>query len=158
MRKEPLLLLFVLIFLGGFLLFSLNRNNKNLISNPLLKNTPYPTIETGNNTQNITLAPSSSKNIEVLSPRAGDKMKSGSVIKGNARVFENVVSIRLVDSFGNILTETNSMANAPDTGQFGPFEKEIEFQTDSKNGVLEVFQYSAKDGSEIDKVSIPIVF
>lgn len=157
MRKEPLLLLFVLIFLGGFLLFSINSNNKNLISNPLLKNTPYPTIETRGNAQNITLAPSSSKNIEVLSPRSGDKIRSGLVVKGNARVFENVVSIRLLDSLGNILAETNSMANAPDVGQFGPFEKEIEFKTESKNAILEVFQYSAKDGSEIDKVRIPVL-
>jgi hypothetical protein len=53
------------------------------------------------------------------------------------------------------------MANAPDAGQFGPFSENI---TISSNNVrtgdallLEVFQFSAKDGSEVDKVSIPLI-
>lgn len=104
------------------------------------------------------MAPSSSQNIEVLSPRSGDKIKSGFVVKGNARTFESNVAIRLYDSFGNVLTETFTLANAPDVGQFGPFEKMINYVTESQTGTLEVFQYSAKDGSQIDIVTVPVIF
>ncbi len=106
----------------------------------------------------ISMAPASSDNIEVLSPRGGDSVKSGLAIKGNARTFESSVAIRLSDSEGNVLVETFTLANAPDAGQFGLFEKALEFQTDDSTGTLEVFQYSAKDGSEIDKVTIPLLF
>ena len=34
----------------------------------------------------------------------------------------------------------------------------ISYDTESETGILEVFQYSAKDGSQIDKVTIPVVF
>jgi hypothetical protein len=102
------------------------------------------------------MAPASSQNIEVLTPRSGDNVKSGFAVKGNARVFENVVSIRLVDSQGNVLFENYTEANSPDTGQFGPFEMMINYESDYTEGTLEVFQYSAKDGSEIDKVSVPL--
>ncbi len=104
------------------------------------------------------MAPSSSKNIEVLSPRAGDKVSSEFVVKGNARTFESNVVIRLYDSEGNVLLETFTLANASDAGQFGPFEKMINYQSNSETGTLEVFQYSAKDGSQIDKVTIPLIF
>lgn len=99
-----------------------------------------------------------SANIEVLSPRAGDAVQSGFAIKGNARVFENVVSITLTDSEGNILAQTWAYANAPDVGKFGPFEKMLNFQTSAAEGILEVYQSSSKDGSEIDKVTIPLLF
>ncbi|MEK9206921.1 MAG: Gmad2 immunoglobulin-like domain-containing protein, partial [Patescibacteria group bacterium] len=92
------------------------------------------------------------------SPLGGDSVKSGFIVKGNARVFESVVSIRLLDSVGNILIQTTTMANAPDAGQFGPFEKMINFITTDSSGALEVYQVSAKDGSEIDKVSVPLLF
>lgn len=129
------------------------------INNPFATLTPYPTIGATNNSgQSISMAPSASSNIEVLSPRGGDNVKSGFVVKGNARTFESNVTIRLSDSDGNVLIETNTLANAPDAGQFGPFEKMINFQSNSDTGTLEVFQYSAKDGSQIDKVTIPVLF
>lgn len=120
----------------------------------------YPEIiKNQNNNENlITFAPSKSRNIEVLSPRTGDTVKSGFRVLGNARVFENVVSIRVLDSLGNILNETSALANAPDVGQFGSFEKILNFQTNDSSGTVEVFQYSAKDGSEVDKVTIPVLF
>jgi hypothetical protein len=129
------------------------------IKNPLAKATPYPTISIASSNIDTpgSITPSASRNIEVLSPLTGDSVRSGFLVKGNARTFENVVNIRLSDSNGNILIETNTIANAPDTGQFGPFDKTITFTTDDNQGTLEVFQYSAKDGSEIDKVVIPLV-
>lgn len=122
--------------------------------------TPFPTVSIASS-QSLTdfpVTPAASQNIEVLSPLMGDEVESGFVVKGNARTFENTVNIRLSDSSGNILVETFTTANAPDIGQFGPFETEVDYQSQAKDGILEVFQYSAKDGSEIDKVEIPLVF
>ena len=141
------------------MLFIASNFSSNKIANPFLSPTPYPTISTDSNpSQLITMAPMASTNIEVLSPRTGDSVKSGFAVKGNARTFESNVAIRLSDSGGNILAETFTLANAPDAGQFGPFEKVLNFQNDDSSGTLEVFQYSAKDGSEIDKVTIPVLF
>ena len=60
--------------------------------------------------------------------------------------------------FGNILNETSALADAPEPGQFGFFDKSILFETTDDLGTLQVFQYSAKDGSEIDMVELPVVF
>lgn len=159
MGKKPLILLGILIPAAVIALI-FTTSNGSIITNPFAFPTPYPTIAANSEPmpEFISMAPSSSLNIEVLSPRSGDNITSGFVVKGNARTFESNVAIRLSDSAGNLLTETFTLANAPDAGQFGPFEKELIFQTDSETGTLEVFQYSAKDGSEIDKVTIPLLF
>lgn len=151
MRKYLLILLAVLIPLSVVILIMASN-----FSNPA----PFATTSINPSvSQNSTaIDPAASRNIEILSPRGGDIFKSGTAVKGNARVFENVVSIRLTDSEGNILTQTTAMANAPDMGQFGTFEKMLKFQTSSTEGILEVYQASAKDGSEIDKVTIPVLF
>ena len=158
MGKKPLILLGILIP-AAVIALTLITSNGSKITNPFASPTPYPTIAAGSESmpEFISMAPSSSLNIEVLSPRSGDSIKSGFFVKGNARTFESNVVIRLSDSEGVVLTETFTLANAPDAGQFGPFEKVLDFQTNSGTGTLEVFQYSAKDGSEIDKVTIPLL-
>ena len=160
MRKEQLFLVIVLIPAVLILILVGNKFSSKKIINPFAVPTPFPTISANptSSEQTTAIDPSSSLNIEVLSPRGGDNIKSGLAVKGNARVFENVVSIRLSDSEGNILVQTTANANAPDTGQFGPFEKMLNFQTNSDTGTLEIYQVSAKDGSEIDKVTIPLLF
>lgn len=160
MRKDLLILLAVLIPGGIIALLFTNNFTSGKITNPFASPTPYPTIaaEIDSTEQLITMAPAASQNIEVLSPRVGDSVVSGFAVKGNARVFESNVAIRLSDAQGNVLVQTFTLANAPDAGQFGAFEKVLDFQTYSTEGILEVYQNSAKDGSEIDKVTMPILF
>jgi hypothetical protein len=111
---------------------------------------PQPIIAPDNNKKEA--------NIIVESPQPGSSQYPIS-LKGKARVFENTVSYRLIDEQKNILNEGFVMADAPDVGQFGDFTKKIYYpETKSKNGILQVFQFSAKDGSEIDMVSIPVIF
>lgn len=160
MRKDVIILLAVLIPTALLMLF-ISRNVSTRSSDNLFATTsPYPTISMPGqeDVENKTITPAASRNIEVLSPLTGDKVKSGFVVKGNARTFESTVNIRLSDSSGNVIMETFTTAKAPDVGQFGPFEELINFSTDDQMGQLEVFQYSAKDGSEIDKVTIPLQF
>ncbi len=72
-------------------------------------------------------------------------------VAGFARVFEGTVNYRLKDSEGKVLAEGFATAKqgAP---EFGYFEAEI--KTGQVEGLLtlEVFQISAQDGAEIDKV------
>lgn len=159
MRKDLLILLAVLI--PAALIFVLVARNfsNNKVNNPFATPTPYPTVQpkpTEETPEVIT--PAASENIEVLSPRSGDLVKSGFRVEGNARTFENNVRIRLTDEEGNVLIDTFTMADAEDMGKFGPFEKILNFKSTANGGTLEVFQNSAKDGSEIDKVEIPLIF
>jgi hypothetical protein len=154
-RKDKLTLLAVLALgLVGALSIAGFAPRGNSINSPT---TPYPTVGSSSPSPVVSATPSASGNIEVLIPRVSDEVESGFTVRGNARVFENVVSIRLSDDQGNVLVQTTAYANAPDTGQFGPFEKMLEYDTDASKGVLEVYQASAKDGSEIDKVTIPLL-
>jgi hypothetical protein len=110
-----------------------------------------------------TPTPIASENIIITAPLADDNIGQRFEVRGTARVFENVVTIRLKEKLsGRVIGETNAYADAPDTGQFGDFTAGIELSDTSLRAgtefVLEVFQYSAKDGSEIDKVSIPLTF
>lgn len=78
------------------------------------------------------------------------------LVKGSARVFEAAVSARLLDENGNLLAEGHTMATAgaPDRGDF---EMSLKFDPPSSGrGVLEVYWASPKDGSDLDKVSIPL--
>jgi germination protein M len=103
--------------------------------------------------------PEEESNIVVSSPVAHEKISSPLDIQGKARVFENVVSIRLKDAAGKILFQGTAMADSPDVGEFGAFEKQVQFTlTESTEGTLEIYESSAKDGSEINKVTIPVQF
>lgn len=151
MRKDLLILLAVLIPSAIAMLIVADHFSS---PSPFATTSVNPAVS-----QNpTTVSPAASKNIEVLSPRGGDFVESGFAVKGNARVFENVVSIRLTDAEGNILVQTTTYANAPDAGMFGSFEKVLKFETSETTGTLEVYQPSAKDGSEIDKVTVPVLF
>ncbi|MBI2032359.1 MAG: Gmad2 immunoglobulin-like domain-containing protein [Candidatus Levybacteria bacterium] len=120
---------------------------RELKSLPIAIPTPTPKAPT---TANV--------NIVVLSPASNSKLENPFLVRGRARVFENVVSIRLKDSSGNVIAEGTAYANAPDIGQFGDFEQYINFSTEDSKGVLEVYQASAKDGSDQDLVSISVKF
>jgi hypothetical protein len=101
--------------------------------------------------------PTESENIKVTSPIPGAEVGGQMTLRGEARVFENVVSYRVKDETGKVVTSGTVMANAPDTGQFGPFEKEITFTKPVGTKLsLEVFQASARDGSDTDKVILKL--
>jgi len=98
-------------------------------------------------------------NIHIFSPKSGDTVGLPIKVLGEVRVFENQFSIRVKDSKGNILAEEIAMGENGDAGQYNLFQKEINYQDPkTTEGTIEVFDYSAKDGSEIDKVIIPVKF
>lgn len=97
-------------------------------------------------------------NIEVYEPREGEIISSPFSLSGRARVFENTLNYILLDDDGQVIIEGYTTANAPDIGQFGDFTKEVPFVTTAQSGTLQVFQYSAKDGSKDDLVEISVKF
>ena len=106
-------------------------------------------------TSNPTSAVNPNANIILESPKAGDTPGSQFVIKGKARVFENQLNFRIRDSKGLSLIEGTMSAKSPNADKFGAFEATVSSLPAGKTTV-EVFDKSAKDGSEIDKVSIDI--
>jgi len=111
-----------------------------------------PTVSTN------TVEPESSANITVSSPIADATVTNPIHVTGQARVFENVVSWRLLSTDGSELVKGTDYAEAPDMGQFGSFDFWVVVpEVQNKNITLEVYQASAKDGSAIDVVSIPLV-
>lgn len=114
-------------------------NNENISHMPIAGNSIIP--------------PGGIMNITIDEPDWNDKITSQVTVSGQARVFENTVNIRLRSSDDKILVNTFTTANSPDVGQYGDYSKTFMFTTPgTSNGYLEVFNKSAKDGSEINKV------
>jgi len=99
----------------------------------------------------------SSPNIIIIAPENNSVVKNGFQVNGVARVFENVLQVQAIDKkTGQIIFDNHIMAEPLDIGLFGPFEATINFpaQNDISQVEISAFQYSAKDGSVIDKTII----
>jgi hypothetical protein len=135
-----------------------------LIPTTTINHNATPTISQASSKPTITsqvspIPTKSEANITVTSPKQGETIERPVTVTGMARTFEQAVSFRLKQANGKVLAEEFTTANAPDLGIFGPYEKTINYSLPTeREGVLEVFQGSAKDGSEIDKVIIKIRF
>jgi len=96
-------------------------------------------------------------NIRVTAPLAKGTVSSPFTVTGEARVFESQFNWKLKDANDVLLSEGTGMTAAPDVGQFGPFAVVVDYSYPAGGpGTLEVFDYSAKDGSVEDLVSIPL--
>lgn len=143
---------FLILLLSGVVLFKnrvIQPSSTTLVTPALPLTTPGIT--------NSTAAPEE-LNITVTSPTNDEAVRLPMIISGQARVFENQLSYRIVDENGAILSSGNTMANSPDMGKFGPYTITINDLGNFTHGKMsiEVFQNSARDGSEIDKVTIPV--
>lgn len=100
----------------------------------------------------------SEANIIVTSPSKQQSISGNTItIRGKARVFENVLNYRVTNENGVLVEKGNLTANSPDVGQYGIFEKTVTLKKGYIGGItVEVFSYSAKDGSEINLVTIPV--
>lgn len=102
-------------------------------------------------------SPEEKPNVVLYAPNAGALVGSPFTIQGEARVFENVVNVRVRDAKGKVVLEDFTMTAAQDVGLFGPFSLDIFLPLlESPDVTLDAFWYSPKDGSELDIVSIPL--
>lgn len=77
-------------------------------------------------------------------------------VKGSAMVYEGTVNVRVMDDKGNLLVEdyTTATAGAPERGEF---EIGLKFDPPSQgSGLVEAFWTNPRDGSILDKVSVPV--
>lgn len=96
--------------------------------------------------------------IWVTSPQPGAKVASPLTVRGTARVFEAAVNLRLLTADGHKIAETYATANAG-APERGVFETRLTFaRPAASKGYLEVFWTSPKDGTEMDKVRVPVRF
>ncbi len=103
------------------------------------------------------LSPTPEPNIVVTSPRAGDLVGNPITVTGRARVFENTFNYRLLGANNEVLFEYFGTADAPDTGYFGDFAVKIPIPSGAPADLtVQVFEYSAKDGSIVNLVSVPV--
>ncbi|MCE7980115.1 MAG: hypothetical protein DYG89_02890 [Caldilinea sp. CFX5] len=128
----------------------------------LVSTTPPPT---GSPTPVLTPSPTPSATvvwtnpaqaIEVFSPVAAGLYHSPIVVNGFSQTFEGNVNLRLTDKNGQMLAERNTQGGSVDGFAF--FDSYLRFTvSETISGTVEVFETSAKDGSEINKVTIPVV-
>jgi hypothetical protein len=94
--------------------------------------------------------------IEVTEPTRGTTVTSPVTITGTAHVFEATVSIRILDEAGNVIADSFTTATCG-TGCRGDYTERVKFTVDREQpGTIEVFEVSAKDGSMINAVRIPV--
>jgi hypothetical protein len=94
--------------------------------------------------------------IEVFSPVADGLYHSPMVVNGLSQTFEGSVNLRLTDKDGQVLAERNTLGGSVDGFAF--FDSYLRFTVSEMiSGTVEIFETSAKDGSEINKVTIPVV-
>ena len=90
--------------------------------------------------RNVTIA-----NVEVANPL---------VISGQARTFENNVMLRARDAGGKVITEGFTTATG-EMGQHSPYHGTLYLTRDPGSRVIvEAFEHSAKDGSEINMARV----
>jgi spore germination protein GerM len=103
-----------------------------------------------------------SGNITVSSPQNGDYVNAnGFTITGLARTFENNVVYRVTDQATKKVLASGFGTATGEMGKFSPYT--INVKPSKVAGVqyptralIEVFENSAKDGSEINKVQVPV--
>lgn len=96
--------------------------------------------------------------IWIYEPKPDQKVSGPLTVKGSARVFEATVNLRMLSENGETLEETFTTASEGAPGR-GDFEAIIENTPPAgTRGMLEVFWISPKDGSEKDKVRVPLQF
>lgn len=102
-------------------------------------------------TQNFICVPASLVNSQVQSPVTAS---------GTAIAFENTFQWMLLGPANQNIAQGTLMASAPDVGQPGPFNlsQAVTIPGTYATGTLRFYEASAKDGSPIHVLNIPVTF
>ena len=96
--------------------------------------------------------------IEVRQPAPHDIVHNPVHVSGLSTAFEGTVVLRLRDAHGDLVAEHFFTGGA--NGEYAVFAEDIAAAhvPATREGVLEVFEESARDGSPVNLVAVPIVF
>jgi len=98
-------------------------------------------------------------NIKIDRPSDNEQLSSPFTVEGQAKVYENDVYVRVTSKDGRVLIEEQTTANYSDAGQWGDFDIDIDYEFSlTKEGYVEIYSLSAKDGSEENLIQIPVKF
>jgi hypothetical protein len=98
-----------------------------------------------------------SDRIAVYSPSVGVTVATELRVRGAARVFEANVSWRLKDRSQKVLASGQLTASLGTSAAWGTFERVVALPPSATGNVtLELYEASARDGSELGLVSIPL--
>jgi hypothetical protein len=105
--------------------------------------------------------PISSKNgaITITSPASGSTIHNGSIVTGTAQVFEGQFNYELRGS-NNIVLASGLAHVDGDSATHAPYSIKLVYSIaagTSQIGILKLYDLSAKDGSEIDVLSVNII-
>lgn len=99
----------------------------------------------------------SNNGISVRAPAPYADVTSPAIVAGTAIAFENAVSIVVRDSGGRVVGRGFATADALDIGQPGAYRTAVSFTAPPGAALfVEVFEASAKDGTPIHMVRIPV--
>lgn len=114
-------------------------------------------VDTVVDVDTVSPPPPQQGNVRVSAPRAHAEVGESFELRGTARTFENSVSYRVVGDNGGEIAK-GFMTAVGEMGNFNPYSTMVTVKAGYRGAArLEVFQNSAKDGSEIDKVVVPII-
>jgi hypothetical protein len=98
-----------------------------------------------------------SERIAVSAPKAGDRVTGQIRVTGSARVFEANVVWRLRDASGTAVANGHFLTNLGTSAVWGQFDQRLAIPaTVHGNVTLELYEASAKDGSEQGLVAVPL--
>jgi len=97
------------------------------------------------------------QNLLVVSPEPKSTVTSPLMVTGFGRTFEQTFGWRIKDSAGTVVASGFDMTDAASMGQFGPFSFEVFLPAlASQSFTLQVFESSAKDGSDQSVVTVAL--
>ncbi len=164
MNKNLVFIIILLILVGAFFSWSYFRDRQ-LAQNPACTQEAMicpdgtPVGRQGPSCEFSACPETPQQNITLNLPAENAEVGLPLVIEGTARVFESALNYRLKDANGKVLINGFTMADAPDVGTYGPFSIRVNYpESTTASGMVEVFSYSAEDGSEINLLQRSIRF
>ncbi|MCW3817386.1 GerMN domain-containing protein [Micromonospora sp. DR5-3] len=95
--------------------------------------------------------------IVVTAPSVGDRVTSPVTVTGTADVFEATVSARVLDPAGREIGTAFTTATCG-SGCRGDYRIRVGYRLDRTGpGTIEVYEVSARDGSRVNVVAVPVV-
>ena len=100
--------------------------------------------------------PGTDEVVQVDAPEAGDEVSSPLSVTGQIAAFEATFKITIYDVDGNVLGDLTGMSSEGQT--LAPFAEEVSFAvTEETPACLWVYEASARDGSPIHVLQIPLL-
>jgi len=138
-----------LIVFGAFVVF---RNPANAPSD-----TVTPSVSTSISPDTSPTGSTGVQNIIITTPTANSVVTNPITVTGRARVFEGSFQYALRDTSGKIWYQATGQTGAPENGNYQPFTVKIPITVGAPSDlIIEVFEYSARDGAIVNLVRVPV--